>query len=291
VNRPLRQTLIAIFFLAAWASSGAARAADSLSPYWNFYPHFDEIPCSSGSEYATGLKCQESNFQIYSREACSRDYQCIIPAVRLRHMRIELTGQCSGEECVYRPSQSRWCLHRRTPSDLPVFSYERCEHNFDCPSGQSCGRWWSKDEQRYCGYLPSTVWPPGTKFLHPGELVNTNVRPPAPLPKDFPQIWNITKGPLPPAPPGYVWVHGPELRCGYCGSLAPCTLSSPRYEATDYLIQQSFPICLKFYDEERTNRDLDEPLNFPASDFEPPSPCNTPMKARLWRLHKLKGGS
>lgn len=161
------KTLAAAILLASLAASSPAARAQSLSPYWDRYPHFDEVPCSSDSQCTAGLKCQESDFLIYSRELCSRDYQCILPAVHLRNMRIELIGQCSAQECVYRPRQPRWCLRRRELSTPPIFSNQKCQHNFECPSGESCGRGWGNGAERYCGYLPATVWPAGTRVPPP----------------------------------------------------------------------------------------------------------------------------
>lgn len=143
---------------------------DLMSPNWSPFPHLDEMPCDSDSECASGLKCQESKFDISSGEVCSFDYQCLLPAMRFRNRRLQLVGHCWWNHCTYRPAQWRWCLHRRELSDPPIYSERKCEHNFDCPSGQSCSSASAEDPSARCVYLPAIVWPPGTNALPAGII-------------------------------------------------------------------------------------------------------------------------
>jgi len=266
-----------------------------ISPNWNPFPHLDEMPCDSDRECASGLKCQESKFDINSAEVCSFDYQCLLPAMRFRNRRLQLVGHCWWNHCTYRPAQWRWCLHRRELSDPPIYSDRKCEHNFDCPSGQSCSAPSSEDHRRRCVYLPAIVWPPGTDALPAGIIDSSCVgfgAPPMPgipsarlgtrmlepggrfagriniqaanprlarapsssaaqLPKDFPRIWDIKRGTLPAAPPGYFWIKGSALsNCHYCG--APSDRGS-HYSATTYVLSEEHPECQGYADEEHLN--------------------------------------
>jgi hypothetical protein len=232
-------------------------------PLWVRYPHDDEHPCASDRDSSAGLRCQENAFEIATWVPCKSERDCPVKRVHFRDNILQTAPRCSANVCIYRPEPRLWCWHRRQLWDAPVVTERNCTFDRECPSGMTCGVAGLPDNDAKkirgrCAFLPIFVWSPGTGFLEPEGEPRWPQSPP--LPKNLPTIWDITVGPLPPAPHGYFWIQGAQFPCWWmtCRLGMGCNIlniSHPqRYPATTYVLRPADSLCLP--DEEHFDQAL-----------------------------------
>jgi hypothetical protein len=118
----------------------------------------------------------------------------------------------------------------------PVVRNQACTKDTDCQPGLNCERvefHYSHDDVHRCAYLPTFVFPLRTPPVPSSEIGRPApgwFQTGGPLSTGFPKTWDLKRGPLPPAPQGYMWTYAPEEHCwwSFCGRMVQCrSLNAP----------------------------------------------------------------
>jgi hypothetical protein len=102
----------------------------------------------------------------------------------------------------------------------PVVRNQACTKDTDCQPGLNCERvefHYSHDDVHRCAYLPTFVFPLRTPPVPSSEIGRPApgwFQTGGPLSTGFPKTWDLKRGPLPPAPQGYMWTYAPEDTAG-----------------------------------------------------------------------------
>jgi hypothetical protein len=224
------------------------------------FPRADENMCSNDSTCKENHVCTDANFYWFGRH-CSSDNDC--------HALPPKADESLGciqynvprryiNRCRFDGIQRR-CVRRWKLSDPAHLTNRTCQKSIDCSSRLTCTSF-DSDESRVsilfrpstdkgkfvCAYLPTRVWPDGTKPLG-------NYREPAPkwfksggpLPANFPKRWDLRRGRLPPAPPGYFWIYAAQPWANIChrGEATPAYTAS-RDDYFSYVLKPADWRCL-----------------------------------------------